>query len=424
MKSNNKPKIVVLGGGFAGLEAALSLRMRMSDQAEIVLVSDTEYFTFKPNTIYIPFGLDPGKLKFGLARPTKRKEIRFVQAHARGIDPISKQVYVDSYEYGYHFSYDYLVVATGAAMRTDTVPGLGEFAHTIWTPEEMLNLRAGFHELAARAKEGQMQEVHFVVPPNNKHSGPLYEMTLMLDTWLRRKKVRDNVNLCLSTYEESYVQAFGPRMHDVVSAEFTQRGIVGHTQYEVSRVEHKKATFHNGERVPFDLLVTFPSHAASTYFSSLPTDERGFLATVTESRQVLGYPDIYAVGDTADFPLKQAHLALGQASTAAEHLSAQLLGTTPRFGFDPTGMYVLEGLDKATFVQAQLRTAGSSDASFEAEVKDKRYRVGSSPLWRLGKIAVGAYLPWRFKAGNPFHSGAPWKGVEAGLKVMSSLAAR
>jgi sulfide:quinone oxidoreductase len=45
--------------------------------------------------------------------------------------------------------------------------------------------------------------------------------------------------------------------------------------------------------------------------------------------------------------------------------------------------------------------------------------VGSSASWRLGKKLLGVYLPWRFGAGNPFHAGLPWKGMEAGLKVMA-----
>ena len=64
---NARPRIMVLGGGFGGLEAALYMRMKMPRAADITLVSDKDYFLFKPNTIYIPFGLDPNKLKFDLA---------------------------------------------------------------------------------------------------------------------------------------------------------------------------------------------------------------------------------------------------------------------------------------------------------------------------------------------------------------------
>ncbi len=93
MNNGAKPRIVVLGGGFAGLESSFYLRMRLKDRADITLVSDQDHFLFKPNTIYIPFGLDPEKLKIPLEQPTRRKDIRLVQAHARGIDADTKAVH-------------------------------------------------------------------------------------------------------------------------------------------------------------------------------------------------------------------------------------------------------------------------------------------------------------------------------------------
>jgi sulfide:quinone oxidoreductase len=63
------PEVVVLGGGFGGLETAFDLRMLAGDRARITLVSDLDHFFFKPNSIYVPFGLDPKRLRVPLARP-------------------------------------------------------------------------------------------------------------------------------------------------------------------------------------------------------------------------------------------------------------------------------------------------------------------------------------------------------------------
>jgi sulfide:quinone oxidoreductase len=94
--------------------------MRLPAQADITLVSDRDYFLFKPNTIYIPFGFNPEQLKIGLEQPTKRKNISFVRDRVREIDPITKTVHTA----GQKLSYDFLVVATGAGMYPDEVPGL------------------------------------------------------------------------------------------------------------------------------------------------------------------------------------------------------------------------------------------------------------------------------------------------------------
>jgi NADH dehydrogenase FAD-containing subunit len=414
---------VVLGGGFAGLEAALSLRAKLPD-ASISLVSDRDYFLFTPNTIYIPFGLDAGKLAFHLAGPTRRRDIRLINATAREVDPISRQIYLDGPAQLDDLSYDYLVVATGAAMRGGEIPGLAEFGTTIWTTPELLSLRAGFRQLIADARKGGRSEVLFLVPPGNRYAGPLYEMAIMLDSWLKRKKVRDLIGITWATFEESYVQAYGPGLNDLVTAEFEHRGIAGYTGYRVDRVERGEAHFSNGARLPFSLLVSFPPHRASAHFTHLPSDDLGFIATDLTSRQVVGYPEVYAVGDASDYPAKQADLAFLQAGAAAAHIWARLLGREPALSFDPLSLPVSDGLSRAA-EGPSLRTAVPAmpampampalSAALLPNMWD-HYNVGTSPVWRPGKMALGIYLPWRFKAGNPFYSGAPWKGLEGGLR--------
>jgi len=416
------PRIIVLGGGFGGLEAAFYLRMRLGDRAAITLVSDREEFLFKPNTIYIPFGLDPERLKTGLAKPARRRGITFVHDTARAIDPVGRTVTLD----GTRLSYDFLIVATGAGMRAAEVRGLSEYALTIWTVEDMLRLRGVFNRLrdVAPPNGNGRKAVLFLVPPNNKCSGPLYEMAFMLDTWLRRHGARSGAEITWSTYETGYIQAFGPRLHEVVRGEFERREITGFREFAVARVDEDAVVYQNGRRLPYDLLISFPPHIAASAFTGLPADERGFLATNLGTRQVVGHPEIYAVGDAGDFPVKQAFLAFLQADAAAEDLASQILGTEPVCSFEPTSMCVMEQFDKATFAQVPLRLTGRPERPVEvrADALDL-YRVGSSPAWRLGKKLLGVYLPWRFGGGEPFHAGMPWKGMEAGLKVMSRLLA-
>ncbi len=420
MRMNGQPRIVVLGGGFGGLEAAFYLRMRLKDRATLTLVSAQDHFLFKPNTIYIPFGMDPERLKVPLSTPARRKDIAFVQATAREIDPVKKAVAVD----GQTLSYDYLIVATGAGMRPAEVPGLQQYAQTIWTPADMLRLRDAFTRLADDARQGRRRQVVFLVPPNNKCSGPLYEMVFMLDTWLRRRQVRDRVELTWSTYEGGYIQAFGPRLHKVVTAEFARRNIAGFPSFAVDNVQDGHVAYRGGERLSYDLLISFPPYVAATPFVSLPSDGRGFIATDLATRRVQGHPDIFAVGDAGDFPVKQAFLAFLQADAAAEHLAAEILGTAPECSFEPTSMCVMEQFDKATFAQVPLRLTGVADQPVEVRPDlPGLYRVGSSATWRLGKKLLGVYLPWRFAAGEPFHAGLPWKAMEAGLRVMSRLLA-
>ena len=426
MAAGTAPRIVVLGGGFGGLETAFALRDKLGPDTPITVVSEQAHFLFKPNTIYIPFGMDPARLTVPLARPLAKRDITFVHGRAREVDAAGKRVEVEQFEGMQRVAvpYDYLVVATGAGMRPAEIPGLAAHARTVWTPADMLRLRKAFAALVEDAKAGQRRRVVFVLPPHNKWAGPLYELALMLDTWLTRKKVRSAVDLTWTTHEQTYFQDFGPRLHEVVRDEFVRRSIWGHPDYVVAEVTEREVRYKNRQVLPYDLLVTFPPYVAATPFPGLPADERGFVVADLATRRVPGHPEIYAVGDAADFPVKQAYLAVQQAEAAADQLAGDIRGKLSTAAFEPTTRYVMEQLDTATFAQVPLRVGEGPLPGVEvAAAKRDRYLVGTSPLWRTGKQLLGRYLPQRFGAGDPLQSGIRGKGLEVGVKALSSLLA-
>ena len=416
--TDRRPHVVFVGGGFAGLEGAFSLRQTAGDRARITLVSDQDHFLFRPNSIYVPFGLDPAKLRVPLAKPLASRGIEFVHGRAEGIDTASGRIELGAET----LPYDHAVLATGSGMRPEEIPGLAEHAEVIWTPEEMLRLRTAFVALAEAGRRGERRRVHFLVPPNNKCAGPLYEVALMLETWLRRQKARASVEIVWSTYESSYIQAFGPRLHELVVDEFDRRRISGHTGHVVERVDAGGAEFAGGTRVEHDLLVSFPPYVAATTFPGLPADDRGFLTTKLETREVADH--VYAPGDAGDFPVKQAFLAFLQADAVASRIASEALGVGSAAEFDPVSMCVMEQFDKATYAKVPLRLTG--DPARPVEVRPDAngdYRVGTSLAWRGGKKMLGLSVPWRFRHGRPFHSGPFWAGMEIGLKAMSNVLA-
>lgn len=418
---NAPARIVVLGGGFAGLESAFLLRARLGERADITLVSDRDAFLFKPNTIYIPFGAKPESLLIPLAKPTAKRRIRFINDTFRELDADARTVRAGDWI----IPYDYLVVGTGSGMRPDEIPGLAEHAETIWTPNEMSALGYRLERIAAEATTGERRRILFAVPPNNKCAGPLYEIVMMTETWLRRRGVREHVDLIWTTFEGSYIQAFGPKLHEVVTGEFAERGIDGYTGWRISRVEPGVAHYENDRNLEFDLLVAFPPYVSAVRYEGLPADDRGFLQTDHETRRVRGQDRIFAPGDAGDFPVKQAFLAFLQADAAAETIAAEVEGRAPDGGFDAVSMCVMEEFDRATFAQVPLRVTGDPDRPVEVRPDaNGAYKVGVSPLWRLGKKALGIYLPLRFGNGLPFHEGTPWAAMELGLKGMAGALAR
>jgi NADH dehydrogenase FAD-containing subunit len=417
----SRPSVVILGGGFAGLEAAFLLRHRLRDAVDVTLVSDRDSFLFRPHTIYIPFGADPSRFEIPLEGPAARRGIRLLKARVLGVDPGARRVRVE----GGSVPYDFLIIATGAAMRPEEIPGLREHAGTLWIPQDMLRLRSTFERIVRLGQDGVTTEVLFLVPPNNKCAGPLYEMVLMLETHLRRSRARGAIRLLWATAERGYVQAFGPKLDEVVAEEFRTRGIEGHRSRVVTEVEPGAVRFLDGTVMRYDELIAFPPYVASVRYDGLPSDARGFLRTAPDNRGVSGVDGVFAPGDAGDFPVKQAFLAFLQADAAAEAIAGAVLRQGPRTVFDPVSMCVMEELDTATFAQVPLELTGRPDRPIAVRAgRERDYRVGVSPLWRLGKKALGLYLPWRFRTGKPFHAGAAWSVMDAGLKAMSTVMAQ
>ena len=81
----------------------------------------------------------------------------------------------------------------------------------------MLTLRERFEHLRGQGREGAQARVLFALPPDTQCPLPLYEVALMLDTWLRREHAREPVSIGFVTHEASFGETCGPRMHEVLA---------------------------------------------------------------------------------------------------------------------------------------------------------------------------------------------------------------
>lgn len=404
METPETVHVVIAGGGFGGLETALYLRQRLGDGAAITLVSDRDHFLFKPYLTYVPFGLEPNAVQIDLAQMARTHGLTFHPGRIHDLDPAAKTVTVNAQP----LTYDYLVVATGATAGPEAIPGLDVQAYTIWKPDDMARLRAAFQHLVDDAESGQQRRVAFLVPPGCRWAGPLYEVAFMLATWLQAHEVREAVDLTFATWAPSHLHALGDAMHETVTQEFDERDIAVHMPWTARRVEDGAVLGNGGALLPFNLLIIAPTYAAAADWAPLPTDDHGFLKTVAATRQVQEHPDVYAVGDASDYPVKQAFLALLQADAAAEHLAARVLDDKPAFAFDPHSIWVMDQLDQAVFARVPL------DGS------DETTEVDRVPSGEIQRMLLGARLPQPFGE-SPLYAGLVWKGTTVGLRILSRL---
>ena len=118
----SKQKVVVLGGNFAGLTAALSVKHDVGEDADVTVASKSDHFQFNPSFIWIPFGKRTASdVVFPLADTFESHGVTFIHAEATKIDPAAQSVETSRGT----LDYDYLVIATGYLNDFGVVPGLG-----------------------------------------------------------------------------------------------------------------------------------------------------------------------------------------------------------------------------------------------------------------------------------------------------------
>ena len=415
-------RVVVLGAGVAGLEAALLLARQVSGRVSILVVSDSDEFLLRPNLVYVPFGADPAATRLPVDETLPHAEIEYERGKVESVDTDAGRVRLVN---GRLLPYEHLVIATGAAAWPDAVPGLSEHAVSVWEPAGMLALRERFVQIRGRAREGTRQRVLFAVPRHNRYPLPLYEVALMFETWLRREGVREHVELTFTTQEASFAEAAGPRMHEVIEREFAERRIDGRASDCVTEVRAHEASFADTGNVErFDLLVAAPPHRAGVRFDGLPMDEHGFVHVEGPTRQVVGHPELYAPGDAGDFPFKDSFLALSQADAVADHIAAVVRGARFDRPFEPMSMQIIDMLDKAAFAQLTLEATGDPDHPVRPRGDGTDdYKVGVSRGWRAARRVLSSYLLMQFAAAEPFRAGPGWRFMDLGVRAMSGMLA-
>ncbi len=414
MAFRSVPHIVVVGSGFAGLEAAFTLRSSLGDRADVTVVSTDAAFTMRPDTIYLPFGASLEKMRTPIAEPLGRRGIPLVCARVDDIVPDAGVLLAE----GRELFFDYAVIATGASPHPEEIGGLPEHGITLWAPLDLERLRDRFLRLRDEARRGAALRALFVVPPHNDWAAPLYEMVLMFETWLRRQGVREAVDIRLATHERGFLRSLGERMHQLLAHELMSRNIDTMCSTSLYAVRDHVAYFNGGDAIPFDLLVAAPPQSASTDFRSLPRDSRGFALVDQATRRSLGNANVFIAGDAADFPVKQAVLALLQADAAAAAIVGELEGHEPRFTFASTSVLLIDALDSALFAQVPLHASDTPGAPPQVVEHGERYLVGRSAAWRIGRRAMSAYLRWRLQSGKPFHAGTAWRRVNDAMRLM------
>lgn len=355
-------RILIAGAGVAGLEAALALQALGEGDFSVELLAPEAEFVYRPLAVTEPF--DVGEVKrFPLKRLVEAAGARLRAGSLASADPSRKLVTAEN---GAELSYDMLLLALGARPR-EAVAG----ALTFGGPQDSAALAA----LLRRAEAGELRRIVFAVPPGATWPLPLYELALLTTEYLAARGIR-GAEVVFVTPEEHPLALFGPTASAAISELLADRSIVVETLAVPGRFDDGRLTLAGQEALAADAVVALPQ-LEGPRVPGIPHDETGFIPA-DEYGRVPGLTDVYAAGDSTQFPLKQGGIAAQQADSAASAIAAEAGAAVTPEPFKP----VLRG----------LLITGQAPRFLRAEPTGPQSVVDPDPLWWPPAKIVGRYL--------------------------------
>jgi sulfide:quinone oxidoreductase len=181
-------RILIVGGGIGGTAAAYEIREQLGSGHEILLVGDSPSFSFTPSNPWVAVGWrEPKEVLVDLADPLGARGIAFSAAGVETILPAENRVVLRD---GKSEPYDYLVITTGPKLAFNEVPGLGPegLTHSICTTPHAQKAWEAYQEFLKNPGP-----IVVGTAPGVSCFGPAYEFALILDSDLRKRKLRHKV---------------------------------------------------------------------------------------------------------------------------------------------------------------------------------------------------------------------------------------
>ncbi len=324
-------KFVVLGGGFAGVEAAIKLRKYGYD---VTLVSNRDYLFVYPVSIWVPVDKKSfDDVKIPLSVLQKKHGFRVIIQAVKHIDIGNNSVILSETV----LSYDYLFIALG--MHKVKTKGL-EHTHSICGhPEEAVTIKEELAKLVERG-EGKIA-VGFGGNPVDPtatavRGGPAFELLFNISHYLKQKGLRNKFEVTFFAPMKEPGRRMGKKAFDKMDLFFKHYHIDKIVGKKISGFEPDAVVFEDGEKLESDLIIFISGGDGHEIVkkSGLPLNAAGFIR-INELCRVEGHRNIYAIGDVAeiaghDWAAKQGHIAEVMADVSTYNVHNELTGKGKR----------------------------------------------------------------------------------------------
>jgi sulfide:quinone oxidoreductase len=401
-------KIVVMGAGLGGVACAYEMRKKVGGAHQVTLVGSSPYFEFTPSNPWMMVGWRTApQTRVELEKPLAAKNIAWVPKLVQAIDAQASRLTLDD---GTSVDYDYLVIATGPKLAFEEVPGLGPkgFTQSVCT-----------HGHALQAWERYQQFVQAPGPvvvgaaAGASCFGPAYETAMILDTDLRRRKIRDRVPMVFVT-PEPYIGHMGlggvGDSKGLMESEMRQRHITWITNAKIMSVEDgvmtvaehaEDGTVKKEHKLPFRYSMVIPAFKGVDPVAAVPElcNPRGFVL-IDEHQRSKKFRNIFSAGVCVAIPPVEATPVGTGAPKTGYMIESMVSAICENVAADLNGK---PATARATWNAICLADFGDTGAAFVAlpQIPPRNVTWAKQGKWvHVAKVAFEKYFLRKVKTGS------------------------
>lgn len=329
-----KKKILILGGGFAGIEAAIKIKKYKYD---VTLVSNRDYLFIYPISIWIPVN----KKKFNdVAIPldtlSKKHNFKLVLDDVVKISTAENKVELKSVS----LDYDYLIIAMGMSKMQSK--GLQHTHSICGNPDEAVVIKNELNKLIEQGR-GKIA-IGFGANPKDPSAtavrgGPAFELLFNFSHYLKKKKVRHNFELTFFAPMKEPGKKMGSKAFNKMDVFFKHYNIKSKTGTKIKEFVADGVLFEDDSKLESDLTLFIPGGIGHPILenSDLPMTDAGFIK-IDDRCKVDEIDNVYAIGDISalegpEWAAKQGHIAEVMADVAAYNIHHKITGSEKRKGY-------------------------------------------------------------------------------------------
>jgi NADH dehydrogenase len=297
LNSMNKPKVVILGGGFGGLAAARALHKA----ADVTVVDRHNYQTFLPLLYQVSTaGLAADHVAYPIRGALRKTPVKFRMGSPISIDHKNKEVKLDSSEL---LKFDHLIIALGSVSADFGIPGVKEFTLGMKTVSEALTIRA---EIMRRFEDLCRFEDDTKLSITVVGGGPTgVEMAGAIAELIRGPLKSDQANaaahidITLIEAGPRLLPPFAPSLSARTKKDLEKLGVKVLVNAAVQEVEHRKIKLKDGSTIASEITIWAAGVKGSDAMLQLNLPTLGNRVAVEPTMQVKNYPYVWALGDIA-----------------------------------------------------------------------------------------------------------------------------